>query len=63
MEVTEEEAPTTPDTTIFLPLSLSAGEPSLQDQPPSSMLLMDPGRKETNYTEFSFYYGKIGPEF
>ena len=57
MEVTEDEAPTTPDTTTLLPASRSAEEPSLQVHPPSSMLLMEPERKKTNYLEFSFYYG------
>ena len=45
MDVKEEEAPTTPDTTTLLPDSRSAADPSLQVQPPSSMLLMDPERK------------------
>ena len=46
MEVTEEEAPTTPDTTTLFSVSLSALEPSLQVQPPSSTLLMEPGKQK-----------------
>ena len=52
MDVKEEEAPTTPDTTTLFPNSRSVADSSLQVQAPSSMLLMDPAREtEQNWSE------------
>ena len=56
MDVTDEEAATTPDTTTLFPNSRSVADSSLQVQAPSSMLLMDPAREtKQNYLMFSFF--------
>ena len=60
MDVTDEEAPTTPDTTTLLPDSRSAADPSLQVQPPSSMLLMDPAIKRNKLSDVLFLLWSVG---
>ena len=45
IDVTDDAAPTTPDTTTLLFIWRSANDPSLQIQPSWSMLLMEPESK------------------